>query len=67
MPKFHKDEVARLEDIEALLVTARDLADRFHLSKLAGTSSSIPTALMTLRSAKTELIDEWRATDSRGR
>lgn len=64
MPRFHRDEVTKLEDIEALLVTARDLADRFKCPKLATTAGSIRTSLATLRTAKSDLIAEWRASDN---
>lgn len=65
MPRYHKDEVAKLEDIEALLITARDLVERFHIGQLDGTAQSIRTSLATLRVAKANLIDEWRASDNR--
>lgn len=65
MPRFHKDEVAKLEDIEALLVTARDLAERFTIPQLSDTGQSIRDTLATLRTAKSKLIDEWRASDNR--
>lgn len=65
MPRFHKDEVAKLEDIEALLVTARDLAERFHIPQLDETCRSIRSTLVTLRATKSELINEWRARDNR--
>lgn len=65
MPKYHRDEVSKLEDIEALLVTARDLVARFHLQQLDGTAQSIRDALSSMRAAKTELVSEWRASDNR--
>lgn len=64
MPRFHKDEVTKLEDIEALLVTARDLAERFTIPQLSDTGEAIRNTLATLRRAKSKLIDEWRASDS---
>jgi hypothetical protein len=64
MPRFHKDEVAKLEDIEALLVTARDLVERFHMKQLEGTAQSIKETLSTMRSAKAGLIADWRASDN---
>lgn len=64
MPRFHKDEVSKLEDIEALLVTARDLAERFSTPQLSDTAQSIRATLATLRKAKSKLIEEWRASDN---
>jgi hypothetical protein len=63
MPRYHRDEIAKLDDIEALLMTARDLADRFKCPKLSGAAGSIRASLATLRIAKSELIDDWRASD----
>ena len=65
MPGFYKDELSKLEDIEALLVTARDLADRFKSPTMYDTVGSIRESLKTLRDAKCDLVDEWRARDDR--
>ncbi|MHB2265636.1 hypothetical protein [Aliihoeflea sp. PC F10.4] len=64
MPKFHRDEVSKLEDIEALLVTARDLSERFKLHQLDETTRAIRNTLATLRVAKNDLVEEWWAMDN---
>lgn len=65
MPKFYRDELSRVEDIEALMTTARDLAVRFKGDELNEATASIQEALGTLRKPRSELITS-RATSGSG-
>lgn len=63
MPRYHRDELAKLDDIEVLLITARDLALRFRERDVHEVTVGIQTALGDLRSARITLIDRWRLAD----
>ena len=52
MSAFRRDELTRLDDIEGLLITARDLARRFRSSEMEVTCLFIDSSLNELRRAK---------------
>ena len=60
MPQFHKDEIARLDDIETLLTTARELAHRFTGRELAETVTQIGEALVALSLSRDMMIADRR-------
>lgn len=63
MPKYHNDNVARIEDIENLLTTAQGLVSRLHDDELQVTKDRLRGVLSELRTAKTRLIAKWRDRD----
>lgn len=60
MPKFHRDNVSRIEDIEGLLSTARDLLSRLSEAELHNAKQSVRSALQELRTAKQQLVIKWK-------
>jgi hypothetical protein len=58
---FQHDELTRLDDIEALMTTARDLAARFKGFEMNQATESIQSAISCLRVARSQLIDRSRA------
>lgn len=58
--KFHQDELSRLDDIEALMTTARDLAARFRGFEMSQTAASIQSAISYVRIARSQIIDRTR-------
>lgn len=65
MSAFRRDELTRLDDIEGLLITARDLARRFRSTELEVTCLFIDSSLNELRRARTATasIDSSAAVD----
>lgn len=59
MPRYHQDNVSRLEDIEGLLVTAQNLASRFPDEELQATKDCISKSLAELRAAQRSLVVRW--------
>lgn len=66
MPKYHLDEVARLDDIEALITTTQDLVRRLNVSELGASARCLADSLHEVRQARAVLIAKWRALDSAG-
>lgn len=52
MPPFLDDEVSKIDDIEALLITARGLSLRFHQGDMRDVADQISHAIKSLASAK---------------
>lgn len=60
MPHRYKDELAKLEDIEALINTARDLVYRYRDEDFRGVGRRIQQALDDLHEARRGKISRWR-------
>jgi hypothetical protein len=63
MSNYHSDNLARLEDIEGLLLTAQGLAFRLNDEELDEARRCIRHALDEVRDAKGVLIEKWRVQD----
>lgn len=63
MPKYHLDNVSRIEDIEGLLTTALGLASRLPDEELNDAKACLRSTLSELRAAKVKLITKWRDID----
>ena len=63
MSNYHSDTLARLEDIEGLLLTAQGLAFRLNDEELDEARRCIRHALDEVRDAKGVLIEKWRVQD----
>lgn len=60
MPHNHRDELSKLEDIEALLITAKQLALRFRGPELQAAAASIENVLGQIREARGTMIEGWQ-------
>lgn len=60
MPHNHRDELSKLEDIEALLITAKQLALRFRGPELQAAAASIENVLGQIRDARGVMIESWQ-------
>jgi hypothetical protein len=64
MPRFHQESISRLDDIEALLTVAQDLARRLSESEIKSTQRYLVYTLSELREARFALIKRWKADDT---
>ena len=64
MPQFHTDEIARLDDIETLLTTARELAHRFTGRELDETATRIGGAIVSLNLSRNRMIANRRTREA---
>jgi hypothetical protein len=60
MAGYYHDNISRLEDIEALLVTAQSIVHRLSDDELQVTKSCIRQALSELRAAQSNLDKKWK-------
>lgn len=59
MPRYHRDNISRLEDIEGLLVTTQSLLSRLWDDELKVTKKCLCSSLRELRAARRELLSKW--------
>jgi hypothetical protein len=60
MPRNHHDELSKLDDIEALLSTARDLALRFHGQEMKHVGRLLQDVLQEVGHARDTKISNWQ-------
>ena len=58
MSSFH-DNLSRIDDLENLMLTARELATRLSDVELTQTRSCIEATLVELRAARARLVVKW--------
>ena len=63
MSQYNRDRISRLEDLEALMTTARDLAARMTDQELDDTRECIGSALTEIRQAQQSLLSKWNCHD----
>lgn len=60
MPHRHRDELSKLDDVEALVTTARDLVTRFKEPDLRDVGLLLHQALRRLDDARLAKIARWK-------
>jgi hypothetical protein len=60
MPHRHKDEISKLDDIEALVALARDLTFRFRGADLNEVGVLLQDVLNKLNDARSAKIAKWQ-------
>lgn len=59
MSPTYQDNLSRIDDLENLMLTARELASRLADVELSQTRTCIETTLVEIRSAKERLVAKW--------
>ena len=64
MPKYHLDEISRLDDIEAMITTTQGLLKRLNLPELETSQTCMVDTLREVRAARVSLEAKWKLADN---